>query len=112
MKRARRLTNLIRFTGEASNVRIRVINESGTLCGSCDRATVTRYIGGLRIFCNAWEREMTSKVIECSKYRLKNAPDRYDLEKIAWILRTDPTRTKVGFVLPGTAEHKKLRGDD
>jgi len=55
---------------------------------------------------------MTSKVIECSKYRLKNAPDRYDLEKIAWILRTDPTRTKVGFVLPGTAEHKKLRGDD
>jgi hypothetical protein len=55
---------------------------------------------------------MYRRVDECNEYRKRNTPSKYDMEKHAWLLKTDAKRTTVGFVRPGTAEHRKLSEHD
>lgn len=49
-------------------------------------------------------------VRECTEYRNKQQPTRYDMEKIAWILLTKKINRKVGFVRH--EEFRKIFGDD
>lgn len=39
-------------------------------------------------------------IVTCSKYHHAGQPDQWDLEKIAWVLRTDRTGKPVGFERP------------
>ena len=55
--------------------------------------------------------QITGNVTECSKYREANTPSKWDLEQQAWILRVDAPG-EIGFVKPGTKEHKRLIDSD
>jgi hypothetical protein len=47
---------------------------------------------------------ITEPVVRCTVYRSHNQPDRYDLEKIAWLVNTDKKSGKVGFEPPKKEE--------
>jgi len=37
-------------------------------------------------------------VTRCTKYLHRNQPSLYEMESIAWVLRTDESRRHIGFV--------------
>jgi hypothetical protein len=37
-------------------------------------------------------------VTSCTEYLHRNHPSLYDMESIAWVLRTDASRKRIGFV--------------
>jgi hypothetical protein len=41
---------------------------------------------------------ITFPVTHCTKYLHRNHPSLYEMESIAWVLRTDPSRRSIGFV--------------
>ena len=51
-------------------------------------------------------------VHSCTEYESRNEPKLRDYESMAWLLRTDSLRKKVGFVAPGTKEHRKVLAND
>jgi hypothetical protein len=58
---------------------------------------------------------ITFAVTHCTKYLHRNHPSLYEMESIAWVLRTDASRRHIGFVRsrdlePG--ERFVLPGDD
>ena len=70
------------------------------LCLTCRRSTVIR---GPRlrdeiVECRVLETRITFPVTFCTDYVNRNHPSIHDLEEIAWVLRTDPKRNRVGFV--------------
>lgn len=48
--------------------------------------------------CNQIEAAVRFPVTECSVYVHKNHPTLWQMEDIAWILRSDPKQNKIGFV--------------
>jgi hypothetical protein len=75
----------------------------GSLCHTCRHATVVR---GARLRDEIVEcavltyrdNRITFPVTSCSDYVSRQHPSLRELEETAWILRTDATRTRVGFV--------------
>lgn len=70
------------------------------LCQSCRRATVAR---GLRlrdeiIWCDALETRITYPITSCTTYLSRQHPSLYEMEDIAWVLRTDARKRQIGFV--------------
>jgi hypothetical protein len=41
---------------------------------------------------------ITFPVTQCTKYLHRNHPSLYEMESIAWVLRTDASRRHIGFV--------------
>jgi hypothetical protein len=77
-----------------------VQNGQSSLCHSCRKATVVK---GARlrdeiIECAALECRITFAVTSCTDYVNRQHPGLYEMEDIAWILRTDAKRSRIGFV--------------
>lgn len=74
-----------------------------SLCETCRWATVIR---GTRlddeiVHCAqlSWKNQrVTFPVVSCSSYGDRRRPTVREMEEIAWILRSDPQRNKIGFV--------------
>ncbi len=76
----------------------------GTLCQTCSYGHL---IKGFRateeeVFCRYFylEREIRFPVSECTFYEDRRLASKKEMEDIAWILRTDMPRRRVGFVSP------------
>lgn len=77
---------------------------SGTLCQTCSYGHL---IKGFRateedVFCRYFylEREIRFPVSECTFYEDRRLASKKEMEDIAWILRTDMPRRRVGFISP------------
>lgn len=74
-----------------------------SLCVTCRHATVIQGTS-LRdqvIDCgqlDGSDRRISFVVISCTGYSDKRLPSLYDMESIAWVLRTDTKRKTIGFV--------------
>lgn len=70
------------------------------LCHTCRRATIAR---GPRlrdeiVECSVLETRITFPVTFCTNYIDRQNAGLHEMEEIAWILRTDPKRNRIGFV--------------
>jgi hypothetical protein len=70
------------------------------LCHTCRHATVVRgrRLGDEIIECAALESRITFPVTFCNKHVHRSHPTLWEMEDIAWVLRTDPKRNQIGFV--------------
>ena len=85
-----------------------------SLCESCYWAhTVRGYRQSETIVTCRWPEpnlRVPYPVRDCTDYRNKNHPSRYDMEQIAWILLTKSIDRKVGFVKHD--EFRKIFGNE
>jgi hypothetical protein len=85
-----------------------------SLCDSCYWAHIMRGYRESELVVTCQRLDPNGRVPfpvrECTEYRNKNHPTRYDMEQIAWILLTKKIDRKVGFV--NQAEFRKIFGDD
>jgi len=80
-----------------------VQNGESSLCHTCRYATIVR---GARlrdeiVNCSVLgyrNNRVTFPVTSCSDYVSRQHPSVREMEEMAWILRTDAKRTRVGFV--------------
>ena len=77
---------------------------SDTLCQTCSYGHI---IKGFRateeeVYCRYFylEREILFPVSECTFYEDRRLASKREMEEIAWILRTDMPRRRVGFISP------------
>jgi len=77
---------------------------SDTLCRTCSHGHI---IKGFRateeeVYCRYFylEREIHFPVSECTFYEDRRLASKREMEEIAWILRTDMPRRRVGFISP------------
>ena len=84
-----------------------------SLCLSCRSATVVRGASEANqlIKCSHLEARVHFAVISCSQYVHKNHPSIWEMEEIAWVLKTDPKRQQIGFVRPGDAVRRVVMDD-
>ncbi len=73
------------------------------LCESCRWATVIRgtKLGEQIVECTQLSyrnQRVPFPVTSCSRYANRNDADLREMEEIAWILRSDALRSKVGFI--------------
>jgi hypothetical protein len=85
---------------------------AASLCLSCRWATVIRgpRISQEIVECmqlSSYTRRITFPVIQCSDYANRRAASIRDMEEIAWILRSDSLRKRVGFVRSSELEDKE-----
>ncbi len=76
------------------------------LCETCRHATVARgrTLREEVVFCSEMpftDRRVRFAVTSCSGYSDRRHPRLYQMEEIAWVLRSDPTRKTIGFVKAG-----------
>jgi hypothetical protein len=50
------------------------------------------------VYCTLIEREVRTRVVECNRYTDRTQPSLWNLQQIAWVLRTDSKRQKLGFI--------------
>jgi hypothetical protein len=78
------------------------------LCTRCQYASIRETNNGeVQITCNQFMRPhnvVLKPLIRCSEFLDHGAVDKYDLEKIAWIVSTDSKTNKVGFTPPKKEE--------
>jgi hypothetical protein len=73
------------------------------LCATCRFATVTRgrTLREELVFCGRMpftERRVKFPVTACSEYSDRRHPTLWQMEEIAWVLRSNPSRKTIGFV--------------
>ena len=85
--------------------RLKVLNgtrspEAPRLCDTCQSGVVRRGAAESdeHIYCRYIRREVRTRVVECSVYVDRSQPSLWDLRQIAWVLRTDSKRQKIGFL--------------
>ena len=74
-----------------------------SLCETCRWSTVIRgaKLGDQIVECNQLSFEnqrVPFPVASCSRYGDRSQPSLREMEEIAWILRSDPHRSHVGFI--------------
>lgn len=68
------------------------------LCRSCTYGMVMEKAGGdPYVFCNNIHRFVPPNLAACSDYHHKDQPTKWELEKIAWQVRTDRSGKVIGF---------------
>ena len=82
------------------------------LCSSCRYATIAkgRSLREEIVSCGQlpYRRNLVPfPVYSCTEYSNRVHPTLYQMEEIAWVLRTNPTRNRVGFV-----QAKQLKDDE
>jgi hypothetical protein len=85
---------------------------ASSLCLSCRWATVIR---GPRLSQEIVEcsqlsyhaRRVSFPVVQCSDYSDRRIPSIREMEEIAWILRSDSLRKRVGFIRSSELEDKE-----
>jgi hypothetical protein len=80
-----------------------VNHERRSLCESCRWSTVIRgpKLGDEIVECNQlsyYNQRVSFPVTSCSRYSDLSRPSVREMEEIAWVLRADPRRSRVGFV--------------
>jgi hypothetical protein len=76
-------------------------NASNTpLCYSCKHATVVQGTSARHeiIDCTLLDARITFPVTFCNKHIHRQHPTLWEMEDIAWVLRTDAKRGQIGFV--------------
>jgi hypothetical protein len=77
---------------------------SESLCRTCSRGHIIKRFRANEeeVFCRYFyiEREIRFPVSECTFYEDKRLASKQEMEEIAWILRTDMPRRRVGFISP------------
>jgi len=70
------------------------------LCDTCHSGVVRRGAAESdeQIYCTVTEREVRTRVVECSRYTDRTRPSLWDLRQIAWVLNVDSKRQRIGFV--------------
>lgn len=77
------------------------------LCATCRAGHTHEYAGRDAVtICSELSPSVTISrpVVRCSDYDNKNAPSKWDMEKIAWTLLTDKNRNVIGFEPPKKEE--------
>lgn len=100
-------------------VRVRVTDGTRSdaqpcLCRTCAYATVMRGAADSAedIYCSSvGNRKLSMRVVDCSDYRNKSTPSLSTLYQTAWILESDKTQKKMGFV-PYKQWRKTNQDDD
>jgi hypothetical protein len=81
------------------------------LCSSCRYAIVVKgpRLGDEIVKCNAqaYQPPVRFPVTSCSAYENRATPTLWQMEEIAWVLRSSPGGKKVGFV-----QARKLKDDE
>ena len=75
-----------------------------SLCRTCSRGHIIKgfHANEEEVYCRTFyfEREIRFPVCECTFYEDKRLASKDEMESIAWILRTDSPKRRVGFVSP------------
>lgn len=84
-----------------------------SLCETCEYAhIVTGEATSEKVtYCNAMDKPIPvpyKKVVECSRYNDKHSPSIYQMEKIAYVMLTDPKGKPIGF--RSNSEFRKAAG--
>jgi hypothetical protein len=80
------------------------------LCQSCSFSVIATgpRLGDELVACNLFHgQRVRFPVTSCSGYLNRNHPSLWHMEEVAWVLRSDTKRKKVGFV-----EARKLSDDE
>ena len=82
------------------------------LCDTCHSGLVRRGAADSdeHVHCTIVEREVRTRVVDCNRYTDRTRPSLWDLQQIAWVLRTDSKRQKLGFV--HAKDWERLHGDE
>ena len=83
-----------------------------SLCQTCRWATVIRgpRLNNQIVECSQLAftaRRITFPVTQCSDYSDRRLPQLREMEEIAWVLRTDALRKRVGFVRSSDLDDKE-----
>jgi uncharacterized cysteine cluster protein YcgN (CxxCxxCC family) len=83
------------------------------LCDTCRSGTVMRGAAESAeiIYCNQVESTLPIRVVECSRYDDKAAISVHAMAEIAWVLLTDKSGQKIGFLSPDRWR-KDRKGED
>ena len=75
-------------------------DDQSALCASCRYASIVSGTSAQHeiVRCSKVEQAITFKVTSCTEYLNKQHPSLYCMEDIAWVLRTDTKRNRIGFV--------------
>lgn len=70
------------------------------LCDSCASGVVRRGAAESdeRIYCRTIERDVRTRIVECSSYIDRTRPSLWDMQQIAWVLEVDSKRQRIGFL--------------
>ncbi len=70
------------------------------LCDTCQCGLVRRGASESdeHIHCTVTEREVRTRVVECNRYIDRTRATLWDMQQIAWVLRTDSKHQAIGFV--------------
>jgi hypothetical protein len=75
-----------------------------SLCRTCSHGHIIKGFCASQeeVFCRFFyiEREIRFPVMECTFYEDRRLASKKEMEDIAWILRTDMPRRRVGFISP------------
>lgn len=93
------------LTGGALSIKVQggtPHHSTPSLCVNCKRSSWAKgeKLKEEIVWCHAFERRITFKVTQCSDWDDKNHASIYEMESIAWVLRTDGKASKIGFVQP------------
>jgi hypothetical protein len=82
------------------------------LCDTCHSGLVRRGAADSdeHVYCTIMKREVRTRVVDCNRYNDRTTPSLWDLQQIAWVLRTDSKRQKLGFV--HAKDWERLHGDE
>src|SRR4051794_35449753 len=87
-------------------------SQAPRLCDTCHSGLVRRGAAASdeHVYCTIMERGVRTRVVECNRYTDRSSPSLWDLQQIAWVLRTDSKRQKLGFV--HSKDWARLHGDE
>lgn len=66
--------------------------------------------GRTRVFCDvlpSGQEELREPMVQCTSYDDKRRPQMYEMEDMAWIVRTDRKNNRIGFVSPEDMKKEK-----
>lgn len=93
--------------GHKPTMRVIVKDRVRGLCGSCRNGSFVRNSRDATTFdCERFRHIPPGEIEHCTAYSDKAQMTEYQMKEIGWILTTDPVSKQIGFVRPGTKEHK------
>jgi len=88
-------------------MRITVKEFNKGLCARCrSGAFIRSERGRTRFECERFNHVPPGIIEECTGFSDKNVMTEYQMKEVAWILTIDPKSKKIGFMSPGSENHK------
>lgn len=87
------------------SIRVKVQPTAVGLCATCRESMVTEYANGTSTtLCYYYGGNppirIVAPVVRCNQYDKKGALNNFEMEKIAWTVRTDSSGKSIGFAPP------------